>query len=201
MFRYANAAENANINIANHTQQGIGQYFGNLFTPQVAAQAAFFALTITSMIVVAYFFSRHSAVNTTLLAQACAWTGCTFILLSCSQRIAPRYEIYIFIPIMISAGISLQKIIPRSSMSAIPQVTSRALSICAAILITTGAIRSATNIPNLQAFVNRGQSREVLCIGHHMDRTMHLTSAGQCEVFPKGSFDKNIYDSWWGPRG
>ena len=201
MFRYANAAENANINIANHTQQGIGQYFGNLFTPQVAAQATFFALTVTSMIVVAYFIARHSAANITLLAQACSWAGCTFILLSCSQRIAPRYEIYIFIPIMISAGISLQKIIPRPSMVAIPQVTSRALSICAAILITTGALRSASNIPNLRAFVNQGQSREVLCIGHHMDRTMHLTSAGQCEVFPKGSFDKNIYDSWWGPRG
>jgi hypothetical protein len=201
MFRYANAAENENINIANHIQQGVDQYFGNLFTPQVAAQAAFFTLTITSLIVMAYFVVRRSVASMTLLAQVCAWSGCTFILLSCSQRIASRYEIYIFIPIMISAGISLRTIKPVVSTGNMRTALSRTLPICAAVLISTAAIRSGSNIPNLRRFVNQGQSREVLCIGHHMDRTMRLTSAGQCEVFPKGSFDKNIYDSWWGPRG
>ena len=73
------------------------------------------------------------------------------------------------------------------------------MGICGIALLTTSATKSAENLLDLNRFVNNGQSRDVLCIGHHMDRSMHLTSAGNCPVFPKGAADKNIYDSWWGP--
>ena len=74
-----------------------------------------------------------------------------------------------------------------------------ALAICGMALLATSATKSVGNLLDLNQFVNNSQPRYMLCIGHHMDRSMHLTSAGKCPVFPKGAADKNIYDSWWGP--
>ena len=200
MFRHANAAENKNIDITGHTFQGIYQYFTNLFEPESPSLIAFTVAIVITCISLALICTRRSLTGTMPAIQSLAWLSCGFVLLACSQRIASRYEIYIFIPIIICAGVSVNtSLVDFSALKPRKAPIELVLAVCSITLISTGAIHSATNTFNLKHFINTGQPRDVLCIGHHMDRTMHLTSAGACEVFPKGALDKNAYDSWWGP--
>jgi hypothetical protein len=200
MLRHANAAENKNIDITGHTFQGIHQYFANLFEPESASLIAFTVAIVITCISLALICIRRSHTGTIPAIQSFAWLSCGFALLACSQRIQSRYEIYIFIPIVMCAGVSVNTVfIGFSALKPRKAAIELLLAACSITLISTGTFQSLANAFNLKHFINTGQPRDVLCIGHHMDRTMHLTSAGACEVFPNGALDKNAYDSWWGP--
>jgi len=200
MFRYANAAENEKINVLTHTSQGVHQYFSNLFEPDQLSLVAFGSILAISSFILLRTIITHSPNPSQLQAQALGWIFCGFVLASCSQRIAPRYEIYIFLPILICTGATLNSYFSSaSSAKQNKRLLALLLAISSTILLVSSTIQSTINSQHLKAFVNQQQPRDVLCIGHHMDRTMRRTSAGQCEVFPKGAKDKNIYDSWGGP--
>jgi hypothetical protein len=207
MFRYANTAEDKTIGLLEQTTTAIQAYFANLFEPSWAAFIVFTALLLLSVITLTKQILFWPGVDRTrtctseepLLPTNWAWLLCWFSLIASSQRIAPRYEIYILIPVLITAGSCLTRYCEQREYQK-RQLTPSIAALCSSFLILTAGLSSATNAKDLNSFINAGQPRDVLCIGHHMDRTMELTSAGRCKVFAKGARDKDAYDSWDGPR-
>ena len=202
MFRYANTATESQPNITAQLSTGINHYLHALFE---APTLALLALALAAILSIANLYRALARKNTIISDSkhssglSAAWMLCCLSLASSSMRIEDRYEIYILIPLLLTASAQIEL-----GLSSRPQLRKFSwetiLGLCAGLVLLTASLRSLSNLPQLERFINQGQSRDVLCIGHHMDRTMQFTSAGQCKVFPKGAMDKNIYDSWWGPR-
>ena len=207
MFRYAHTVEDRSIGLLEQTTRGIETYFPHLFTPSGIAFIAFSVLLALSALSPIRHFSAltrgsqqaRSTATVNPPSISWAWPLCWLSLIASSQRAAPRYEIYILIPILMAAAATLsrhRKLYEPQKRDAIALIATT----CSALLISTAALRSVANAQNLNSFINAGQARDSLCIGHHMDRTMQLTSAGKCKVFQQGARDKDVYDSWNGPR-
>ena len=132
--------------------------------------------------------------NSVYFLISASWIYSSLILIANTQRVATRYEIYFFIPIILTAAKTLDTIPVRRIWSTF------LLPAWSAAVLIASACSSAQNISGFRERINPGQDRSVLCIGHHMDRTMKLTSASECEAFPNAMLDKDVYDSWSGPR-
>lgn len=196
MFRHANPAGNR----AAQAIDGINTYMENLFIQHNLATIALIGSAATCAVIAIKKgcdeprFSRLDH-----LVAAATWTLILALMAACSLRPTPRYEIFFFIPIIITAAKSLEN----ASIDSIAQdlkpleVTRRAFAV---VLLITALSRAAANAGNLQTFVNPGQPRSFLCFGQHMDRTMRLTSARKCSNFNMASIDKDRFDSWTGPR-
>ena len=199
MFRYANSNDNPETNIFEQTTKGINQYFQGIATPSALA-IGLWILILGSLAAALYVSHNQSYLlaDWELLGVSSAWIFCTASILANSQRLATRYEIYILLPTLMTAAYSTS--FYTNSTSSRVSLPKNILRILSTLLIGTMSLSSITNIPKLRSFILIQQPREWVCIGHHMDRSMSLTSAGHCEVFPAASKEKDLYDAWTGPR-
>jgi hypothetical protein len=202
MARHTIASENPLINPVSQTLSGINRFFLNQFAFSNIAIIAFSLSAIACTIYIAKaLIDWRKAPRTDTLAIAMSWLLCSAILIASNQRVPTiaRYDLYAFAPLLLTAGASLSKFESSLNLGISQKHFSTLSATCSIIILGCAATKSVGNAADLRAFTNPGQSRENLCIGHHMDQSMQLTSAGQCKNFPKGALDKDIYDSWWGP--
>jgi hypothetical protein len=150
--------------------------------------------------------SKAQKVDLTKAADAIitflSWLTAILILLACSQRFTSRYEIYFFMPLLLLSAWTASKENPQEVASTHWPAPGKELlsKFFAYSLIATSLIASSANAANLKSFVNPGQPRSFVCFGHHMDRSMGLTSAAKCENFQEATLDKDKYNSWHGPK-
>lgn len=197
MFRYSHAAEDHSINPLKQVIAGAVHYSNDLFSPSwLGALGLAMGLVASTLILTrANIRSKNTEAGKPLhWLIAASWIYTSFIVLVNTQRVATRYEIYFFIPLILTTAKTLDSVHFRQWKSTF------LLPAWAAIVVTTATVSSAQNLPDFRERVNSGQDPSVLCIGHHMDRTMRLTSASKCDVFQKATKDKDVYDSWGGPR-
>jgi hypothetical protein len=198
MFRYADNSTDRGF----HTIAGLINYFQQLFIPWFIALPSFVLVSVISTIIlVRALRGRHHNENLPEkiheLFLPTSWITTALIAVACSQRIASRYEIYFFLPIIALSTITAKR---AGSLVCHPGAIRLCLAGCSGLLLCTAALHSATNAFQLGTFVNQGQPAEFLCFGHHMDQTMRLTSAGACPNFAEAALSKNAYDDWSGPR-
>jgi len=204
MFRYTHASEHPASDLSVNTLAGMNRFFENQFIPPTLSNIAFWVCVAGSVgILIRRLCSPSRETSPTTLVVASAWVGCGLMLFASSQRvpITPRYDLYVFAPLLLTAATSWAHYhTKKQTFSSERQYKLLAIS-CSLIILGCGVIRSIDNVDNIGSFLNPAQSRDNVCIGHHMDRSMQLTSAGLCKDFPKGARDKDIYDPWWGPKG
>lgn len=192
MSRHADQADNKLMQMAD----GIQTYFRELFSfPEIALLAFAIATVYFAFILLRRRSSLSSHFSHAGLPVA--WLCTAFVCLICSQRITSRYEAYFFIPLIIVAAKYLSK--PGAHLERIP-IIDHSLKACLIILLFTSALRSSANAANLDRFINRGQPTTFLCFGHHMDRSMAMTTASTCPNFAEAAKSKDAYDNWAGPR-
>ena len=201
MFRYANSAEDPNTNLFGQILQGGSLYLSHSFPPQSISSIAIVTSVFASIALI-YEFLRRKAKGPGLdnALNSLGWLSSAVVIIILSQRIAPRYEAYFYIPYILLAAKNLGFITHFTYGSWTSRMCARSLQLTSAIIIFSSACGSAKNLGNLQSFVNPGQGRDFLCIWHHMDKSMKNTSAGTCAEFPQAIIDKNVYDSWNGPN-
>lgn len=196
MFRHADPTNNQ----AQHTLAGINTYLKALFTPHAIAAIAIAGAMAVSAISTYHIIKRASSPRArNALFPTLSWLLTIAILVACSQRQASRYEIFFFIPLVLMAGWTASRALDKPTPE-IPQTLIRARTAFAWTILITALISSSANAANLHTFVNPEQPRSYLCFGHHMDKTMGLTSAARCKNFKEAVIDKNKFDSWLGPR-
>lgn len=127
------------------------------------------------------------------------WLSSFFVLGVCLLRINPPYTIYFFPCLLILSSLSvfnskLGKAWRRSRIDFIIRVGSL-------ILLSTGILRSVSNLKQLHEFGAAGLPETAICIGHNMDIGMKLTPVGKCPDFNQESRAKKTFDHWWlGPN-
>jgi len=200
MLRYANVSESPDTKIMEQTANGINQYASGITAPATLAIGLYILIVVTLLLNLIISSAKPSdRQDGTQMGLSSAWLFCTASILANSQRIATRYEIYIFIPVIITSAYTAHALLKHNFQPKTRRPMT-ALASIASILIATMAIKSLSNLTNLKSFILTEQPREWVCIGHHMDRSMALTSAGECDVFPRASKEKDHYDPWAGPR-
>ena len=200
MFRYSNSAEDPSTNIIKQVKDGSSLYLSNSFYPASISLFVIFASATLSIAVIFYFLTRKGSFSYIHFLNSAGWIFSAAVICIMSQRIASRYEIYFFIPYILISVANLGITTHQQSYISPPPLALKSLKCISLILLFCAALSSARNISNLHSFVNPGQDRSVLCIGHHMDISMKNTSASMCPVFPQAVIDKNAYDSWSGPN-
>lgn len=198
MFRYADNTTDRSF----HTIEGLIQYFQQLFLPWPIALASFALVLGISTIMMARVLRgsrQHQSLPETLheLSLPISWLTTALIAVACSQRVASRYEIYFFMPIIALSSITAKS---ATCLTNHPHAIRLCLAGCSVLLLCTAALHSAANAFQLGEFVNQGQPSAFRCFGHHMDQSMRLTSAGDCPNFAEAALNKNAYDNWSGPR-
>lgn len=200
MFRHASPTADR----LGQTLAGANTYFTSLFTPHSMAAAALAGITVISLLAAAVQRKGETGLQRArITTRAATWLGILFTVAACSQRVTPRYQIYIFIPILLAAAATISATKPTNSFSETSQldqlisVSSRAL---ASALLITALISSTLNATRLESFVAADQPEHFICFGQHMDAAMRLTSAGACSNFHEAASDKRKYDGWRGPR-
>jgi hypothetical protein len=196
MFRHADPTNDH----TGHTLSGINTYLSELFTPHLLAAAALTGVLLISIAQAARERDPGDKIQTAYrISTPIAWLLTMAILVASSQRVASRYEIYFFMPIVIlsAATTGHQTSGNADNINTKPSLITKALT---SIILITALIASVANATELRIFVNRGQPESFKCFSHHMDRTMQLTSASKCKVFNQAILEKDQYDSWAGPR-
>jgi len=197
MLRHANQTNDP----AAHTLNGIDTYLSELFIPHELAAIALISLLLLSIIDAVRNGEAHdraAAINR--CGKALAWLLAVTVLIASSQRIASRYEVYFFIPIITVSALAAAEDLPTINQSRFSRLRSHTEKAFALAMLATAFSASMTNASDLSSFVNKAQPRSFVCFGHHMDKTMRLTTAAQCENFNDASLSKNEYDNWSGPN-
>ena len=200
MFRYANSAEDPSTNTIKQIKEGSFFYLSNSFYPASISSIVIFASTALSIAVIFYFLIRKGSFSGIYFLNSAGWILSAAVICAMSQRIASRYEIYFFIPYILISVANLSVTGRPQPYRSPPSLTLKSLKCTSLILLLCATFSSARNVSDLHSFVNPGQDRSVLCIGHHMDKSMKNTSASMCPVFPQAVIDKNAYDPWSGPN-
>jgi hypothetical protein len=196
MFRHADPTNDH----TGHTLSGINTYLSELFTPHLLAATALAGVLLISIAQAARETDPGNKIRTSdRIGTPTAWLLTIAILVASSQRVASRYEIYFFIPIIILSAATAGHQISNNAddPNTKPPLITKALT---SIILITALTTSLANASELRMFVNRGQPEHFKCFSHHMDRTMRLTSAAQCKIFNQAILEKDQYDSWVGPR-
>ena len=180
--------------------EGFYFYIQNLFTPFILSAVSLLCIGTLSLFFLTIKLDLSDLfVNAAKKAIYMSWILILMIILACSFRIASRYEIYFFIPLVITAMLCVERWL-RASAVGLKTSSKAVLGFCSLVLIASASVRSGLNSVNLTSFVNQEQPRFFVCAPQHMDKSMQLTSAGRCEGFEITSLRKNYFDNWNGPQ-
>jgi len=200
LSQYGAPLKSAPDNLLSLFGTGVSFYVSNFSDWQFVGIASFVALVVASSILIILSLCRLPFISAYLgpLALAVSWLYIGLLMCAMSFRLADRYQIYILAPLLLTAAFSINRLM-RFDGNLVDRVGKLVFSLPAALIVSLALHKSVLNIGQLHAFASASQPRDVLCIGHHMDKTMILTSAGSCSNFQDAALDKQRFDFWSGP--